>query len=251
MPKASPSSDIVKSRVLSTPIGHVTSWSFSKLGEFDKCRYRTWLLHVAKVPEPERSLPVGKSEHANDRGSRIHNDAELFVGGTGPATSELRRFDAEFEQMQALAKTGAVSLEGEWGFNADWTIAPWRTAWGRMKLDAIVFDGPHRAVVIDYKSGRRIGNEVKHGEQLQLYQLGAFMRFPELEEVVAELWYLDTDEITSMKFTRAQGLRFQRKFTERGTKLLENEDWSPNPSRYACQWCQYKKHLGGPCEVGV
>lgn len=132
-----------------------------------------------------------------------------------------------------------------------WEIAPWAGAWLRLKLDAIVHESKYEAVVIDYKTGRKFGNEVKHGQQLQLYALVSFLRFPELEEVTAELWYLDTDEITSQRFTRDQALHFKRGFDSKGVALTSCEDWKPNPNKFTCQWCLYGPEHSGHCAVGV
>ena len=87
--------------------------------------------------------------------------------------------------------------------------------------DAIVLPNEHSAIVIDYKSGKRFGNEVKHAEQTQLYALNAVLRYPELEEVTTELWYLDVKELTAATFTRAQILRFRANFDRRGRALTE------------------------------
>ena len=46
----------------------VNSWSHSKLMDFEKCKKYFWLKHDQRIPEPERPLPPGKTEHANDRG---------------------------------------------------------------------------------------------------------------------------------------------------------------------------------------
>ena len=46
---------------------------------FEQCKFRAKLQYVDKIPEPERPLPPGKTEHANDRGTRIHDAAENFV----------------------------------------------------------------------------------------------------------------------------------------------------------------------------
>lgn len=232
--------------------GRLNSWSSSKLNEFQKCKYRTFLLHVEKVPEPERPLPPGKTEHANDRGSRIHQASEDYVSGTKGAgvIREMGKFTAEFEKLRALYKEGKVKLEGEWGFDQNWGVTDWRTAWVRMKLDAMVFLSKTEGVAIDYKSGRLFGNEVKHAEQLQLYQFGAFMRYPQLEVVHTELWYLDVDELTRMSFTRSQGIRFGDKFTKRGMDLTTTTDWPANPNIHSCRWCQYGPWGSGHCTVG-
>lgn len=229
----------------------LNSWSFSKLTEFEKCKYRTFLLHVERVPEPERPLPPGKTEHANDRGSRIHNEAELFVRSEGPFTDALSSFEEEYLALQAAFKEGRVSLEQEWGMSPDWEPTEWKTAWLRLKLDALMFMSDTHAVAIDYKTGKKFGNEVKHMEQLQLYQLVTFLRYPKLERVTVELWYLDVDELTTMEFTRPQGLRFKENFNRRGKTITSCTDWPPNPSIFTCRWCMYGPWGSDDCKVGV
>jgi len=229
----------------------IDSWSFSKLGDFEKCRFLCWLKHDQKIPEPERPLRPGQTEHANDRGTRIHAEAETFVRSDGPLTPGLVKFADHFEKLNRLFALGQVELEGEWGMSSQWEIVPWKGAWLRLKLDAIVHDGPYRAVVIDYKSGKKFGNEVKHGEQLNLYALVAFQRHPELEEIVTELWYLDTDEITSRTFTRRQALAFKKNFDMRALALTSCTEFKPNPNKFTCQWCLYGPNHSGHCAVGV
>ena len=197
----------------------IKSWSFSSLGEFEKCKYLSFLKRVQKIPEPERPLPPGKLEHANDRGSRIHDSAEHFVRGTAKLIHELKPFEQEFLSLQRAFKEGRVQLEGEWGMSTDWEPAEWKAAWLRLKLDALVFLSPTEAVAIDYKTGRKFGNEVKHAEQLQLYQLVTFLRYPQLELLHTELWYLDQDELTTMTYMRHQGLRFKHKWNSRGSTM--------------------------------
>lgn len=227
------------------------SWSFSKLGDFTKCKLSYKIKHIDKVPEPERPLPPGKTEHANDRGSRVHDAAEHYVDGTGKAVAEMKEFAPEFDHLKHLYTAGKVSLEGEWGMSKDWEIAPWGSAWLRLKLDAIVFASPTEAVVIDYKTGRKFGNEVKHAQQLQLYALVSFLRYPLLEVIHAELWYLDAKEITTQTFTRDQSLRFKRSFNQQGIDLTAATSWPANPNKWSCQWCPYGPVGTGHCTVGV
>ena len=233
----------------------IDSWSHSKLVEFEKCKYRAFLLHdsVGKVPEPERPLRPGQTEHANDLGTRIHEAAELFVRGTDPFLPEMKTYQAEFEALQRLCAAGKVSLEGEWGMDINWEPCEWKKAWHRVKLDALVFLSKTEAIAIDYKTGKKFGNEIKHGEQLQLYQLNTFLRYPELEIVHTELWYLDIDELTSMTYRRAQGLRFKNSWHGRGTKLTTCTEFPPNANIWSCKFCMYGPWAGpnAPCKVGV
>ena len=279
----------------------VNSWSHSKLTDFEKCKKYFWLKHDQRIPEPERPLPPGKTEHANDRGTRVHQSCEDFVSGK---TKELcpeaaQHFGMQLDLLRVMYKDGLVSLEGEWGLNRDW--APWawtgdwleieepeelgltvqkvktlpakalhdviyaigqgrgkpakhfiwEPPWLRMKLDAMVMHDETMATVIDYKTGRKFGNEIKHAEQLQLYQLATFMRYPQLQTVHAELWYLDQNETTSQKFSRAMGLRYRDKFTKRGDALTLCTDFPANPNVMTCRWCQYGPWNGGQCTVGV
>lgn len=229
----------------------IPSWSFSKLGDFEKCKFLCWLKHDQKIPEPERPLPKGKTEHANDRGSRIHDAAEHFVDGTGKFIPELSKFEDHFLKLRKLYDCGQVELEGEWGMDENWEIAPWKGAWLRLKLDLLVHENEYHAVVVDYKTGRKFGNEVKHAQQLQLYALVTFLRYPELEEVTSEIWYLDTDEITTQVFTRDQSLRFKQSFHKRGMALTTCDEWPANANKFTCQWCLYGPEHSGHCKVGV
>ncbi len=248
------------------PITYISTWSHSRLGIFEQCKYRTYLKHGLKIPEPERPLPPGKTEHANDRGSRIHDNAELFVRGKAKIGRELAAFTPEFEALHRIYKQAPkrVLIEEEWGMNADWDICDWnaKEVWLRLKLDAMVFLSETEAVVIDIKTGRRDGNEIKHAEQVQLYQLVAFLRYPKLETVHVELWYTDVDELHGQTYWRDQGLRFMKKFNQRGVALTTfqftgDQKVEANPSVYTCRWCPYGPPTSahpertGHCKRGV
>ena len=228
----------------------ISSWSHSRITIFEQCKLRAKLAFIDKIPEPERPLPPGKTEHANDRGTRVHEACELFVKGEGPFPREAYSFKDDLEGLQALYAAGKVSLEGEWGMARDWSPTEWKTAWLRLKIDALVMLDPTEAIVIDYKTGKKFGNELKHAEQLQLYQLVTFLRYPELETITVELWYFDIDELTSVVFRRPQGLRFQRHWDKRGNTITTCDDFPPNPTIFTCRYCPYGPGGTGHCAVG-
>jgi hypothetical protein len=229
------------------------SWSFSRLADYEKCKKYFWLKHEQKIPEPERPLRPGQTEHANDRGSRIHDNCEGYVRGDHDAlcAEADKHFGAKIDLLRALHSDGLVELEGSWGHGEDWEIAEWSAAWLRLKLDVLVHASPTQAIVIDYKSGKKFGNEVKHAQQLQLYALVTFLRYPHLEQLDAELWYLDVNETTRQTFTRAQALMFKRTWDRRGTAVTMCTDWPANPNKYSCQWCLYGPEHSGHCPQGV
>lgn len=231
----------------------IASASYSRLATFESCKLRAQLQYGQKIPEPERPLPPGKTEHANDRGTRIHTAAEEYVLGRGDIIREMEKFRPEFEALRRLYKEKKVSLEGEWGYNQEWEPVEWKGAWLRMKLDAIVFLNEYEAVVIDYKSGKKFGSEIKHAEQTQLYQVASFLRFPKLEIIHTELWYLDQDDITQNTFSRNQGLRFKRSFDQRLNKMTDATEFPANANIFNCRYCHFSNRPGGTghCDKGV
>lgn len=240
---------------MTSALGPLKSWSHSRLAEFEKCKFKVWLKNVERIEEPERPLPAGKMEHANDRGSRVHDECEQYVDGRSdymPAEAE-RHFAHHLDLLRILYAEGQVSLEGEWGMDRNWEPTDWAKAWHRCKLDAIVRPSKTHAIVIDYKTGKKWGNEIKHGEQMQLYLLNSFLRFPELEHVRTELWYLDLGETTVQEMTRSQALRFKSNFDRRGHAVTSCTEFPPNPNKFSCRWCMYGTHNGGTghCAVGV
>ena len=277
------------------------SWSYSRLTDFEKCKKYFWLKHDQRIPEPERPLPQGKTEHANDRGTRVHTSCEEYINGTAKtlcAEAEMH-FGPQIDLLRTLYADGLVSLEGEWAHSTTWDPCSWvgdweevndpedlgfpitkvkelperplveviyaigqgrgkpakhyvwTPPWLRLKLDALVMHDERTATVIDFKTGRKFGNEIKHGEQLQLYQLSTFIRYPQIETVFAELWYLDQNEVTSQKFTRQIGMRYREKFNKRAHALSTCNNFAANPNKFTCKWCMYGPWGSGDCTVGV
>ena len=231
---------------------HIQSWSYSRLTTFEQCGLRAKLAYVDKIPEPPRPLPPGKLEHANDRGTRVHDAAERFVKENIELIPELHKFKPEFQQLKEYFKKGKVSLEGDWATDRDWQPVNWKAkdAWLRMKLDALVRPTKTHGVVIDYKTGKMFGNEIKHAEQGQLYQLATFLRYPEIQTIDVEFWYTDIDDIKRTTFSRDQGLRFYRNFNDRGVRMTSPAaDLAARPSISACRWCPFKNTEH--CDKGV
>ncbi len=234
----------------------LTQASYSKLTVFEACKFHADLSYNQRIPEPERPLPPGKTEHANDRGTRIHEGAERFVQGGVELIPELKKFDKEFLKARELFAAGKASTEGDWAFTRNWEPVAWMSndVWVRIKCDLVVHLNEEEAVVIDYKSGKRYGNELKHGEQLQLYTVATLLKFPLLQKVTSELWYLDLDDLQSMTFSRSQGLRFLPNFEKRLDGMTGASAFPPNPNGFSCKWCPYKpvvKGGTGHCAVGV
>jgi len=224
------------------------SWSYSKLLYFEQCKLRYKLKHVDRVPEEKNP--------AADRGTLMHAHAEDFVmHRTNSLDNSLLKFSDDFIALRERFKEGLVSCEGEWGFDTAWLPTNYKTAWLRMKADAVAYNkAMDHAIVIDYKSGKRFGNEVKHGEQVQLYALAAMIREPRLQNITVELWYLDKDELTTVNYTRARALALIKPFDKRAARIDKAHKtgvFEPNPNVFTCQWCPYGPNKGKQCPHGM
>ena len=224
----------------------ISAWSFSALSTFEACPYQAKLAKIDKIQPLPRPLPPG-GEHANDRGSRIHENFEHHIRNGVKLTRELTPFKDDIEAIKPYFSDGQVELEGLWCFDNAWRPVHERdfnNIWLRVKLDAFIFLDEATALVVDLKTGKRFGNEVKHAAQCNLYQLAAFVRFPQLQKIYTELWYCDIDELARMEFTRNQGMKFLKGFNERGLLMTNTTEFKPKPNQKTCMFCPY-----GPSET--
>lgn len=222
------------------------SWSHTSLMTYEACPYQAWLKHGLRTPE------IAGDTTAKDRGIMIHENAEHYVRGTANMIPELNHFASELAALAKLFKKGKVSLEGEWAYDRDWRPVDWRSsdAWARMKCDAVVFPDPYSAIVIDYKSGKRFGNEIKHGEQIHIYTIGLLLRYPKIQNVTTELWYTDQNDLAGGSFTREQAMKYLPAYTKRAQKMTETTVFPPRPNIFSCPRCPYGPTKGGQCKAG-
>ncbi len=238
----------------------IKAGSFSRLDVYSTCNFRAKLSYVDKIPEPERGpgplqAPDGSREWHNDRGSRIHDCGENYVDGSVDILApELKHFKDEFMKLRRLYKSGRVRTEELWCFDKDWNPVAaddWDNIWMRIKTDATVFMTKKSGIVIDYKTGRKFGNEVKHAQQAQLYQVGAFIKFPDLEEIVTEIWYLDQNELAEMSFTREEGMKLFSLWNNKNIAMTTATQFPPSPNVFNCKWCPFGPKKSGHCTVGI
>jgi RecB family exonuclease len=242
---------------------NIKAWSFSRLSLYESCPYRAKLQYIDKIPEPERPLPAGKTEHANERGSRIHEAAEHYLSlQRDDLLEELLNFKHEFEHLRNLAEEdqSRVQCEGLWCFDDTWeSVNPddYNNVWLRVIIDSLVWLSPTEVVVIDFKTGKRYGNEIKHGQQMTLYALAVAMKYPEVEVIHTELWYLDLNELAYQRYLKDQALAFLKSFNMRALTLNEDTEFKAKPNKSSCMFCPYGGAENkwvvptGDCDVGV
>ena len=223
----------------------IKAWSFSALRSYEECAYR-FRLKSEGAPRPP---------YEENAGTVIHNEAEAFVKGEGPLTPALKRFEEEFQLEQELYAKGELSVEDEWGFDAEWRIASWNDAWLRMKLDQFHHvPGEDHALIVDHKSGKSWGKELEHAQQGQIYTIAAFMRYPELQTVTAAFRYLKEGKQPSKTYFRdAKFDRLFERWTARAERMLTDDELLPKPNKSHCRFCDYGPNEGGSnaCDWGV
>lgn len=232
----------------------INAGSFSRLDVFETCKKHAELKFVHKIPEPDRG-PHPKGEWPNDRGSRIHDECEAYVKGEREKISvEAKDFKAELEKLHSLYQQDQVFTEEMWCFDEAWVPCDqydYDSIAFRVKTDITVFLSETSAVIIDYKTGRRYGNEYKHAQQMKLYAVGAILRYPDLREITTELWYLDQKELADMTFTAMQAKKMLKDWNARNQEMMNCDEFPANPSKTNCRWCPYSIKGTGDCEVGV
>lgn len=229
-----------------TELGLVPAWSHSALKVFESCAYKTYISKVKRVQEDFGPAAA--------RGTEIHTQAEDYVKGTlAEMPDTLKKFEKQFNFLKEEYANANVELEGDWGFTRKWQICDWMApdVWARVKLDALVNESETSARVIDYKTGRQFGNEISHSQQALTYAIGSFFRYPKLEIVKTELWYLDHGTTMEQVYTRDEAMIFMPKLHERATLMTTATKFPPNPSTIACRWCSFGKGESPYCEWGI
>lgn len=225
--------------------GKIETVSISKLHVYESCALRAKLAWVDKIPDVQ-------PRKAADRGTEIHTKSEDYVQGSiAKLPKELTAFAPEFTALKEMYKEGKVSLEGEWGFDDSWKPTKYSSAWLRIKADAVAFVKPEHAVIIDYKTGKRFGNEIKHAEQTQLYSIGTMIKYQEVRRVDAELWYLDQDELAHLSIKPIMLNRYIQIFDKRFKTMSNDTEFKPNPNIVSCKYCPYHPSRQNVCPYGV
>lgn len=218
---------------------------------FEKCPYQAFLKFVEKRPEPDT-----RDRGPLDRGIAVHTAAEEFIRSEREdLIRELRHFDTELQELREQFQEGKVLTEDDWAYDTEWTPCDWwgETAWLRMKLDVRQQLDTNQVKILDWKTGRKDGNEVKHSQQGMLYAIGEFLRYPETAHVRVEFAYTDKNDRMKKDYTRERALRFLPTWHERALKATSTTDFQAKPNKINCRWCPYSPNNGGDasCPWGV
>lgn len=225
-------------------LGPVSTWSFSALKKFEACPHAIYLGRVENIKE--------ESGPAAERGSMIHDQAENFIRGQfdNELPPLLKKVEKRIRELKDRFERQPfpMTMEENWGFTINWKPTGWKEpdTWCRQKLDVFYKDSATSAVVLDWKSGKKFGNEIKHGEQGLHYAIGAFMKYPELDFIRTEFQYTDLGDVLTKNFTRERAMLHLPKIHERAIIMTTATMFPPKPSKQNCKFCFYRE--SGDCD---
>jgi hypothetical protein len=169
---------------------------------------------------------------------------------------DLKDFAEELAALRNLYRESHVTIEEPWAWTERFEQpCDWKDGWVRMKLDFYVH-GPDltRALVVDLKSGKKSGNEIKHTEQGELYAIGAYLRSNRtLKEVRTEFWYVDQNDSMDTTYTEDRILFALPRWIERGLKVTSGE-YPARPNIFSCKFCPFRRTEdggSGACEFAA
>jgi CRISPR/Cas system-associated exonuclease Cas4 (RecB family) len=203
---------------------------------YEKCPRSTFYKYIERIPEPE---PEPDSPLV--RGNRVHSEIENFITDRSfcppPGDVEL------YKELHRQWCQQFVEVEGEWGFDRDWNRVDWRNATCRMKLDAGVVS-PGLYTVYDWKTGKKVGNEIKHTMQGQLYAIGVQAIYPEILRVNVDFHYVDhpDEKPLTATYTPDKIAIFRKTYDRRAAKMLSDTEFRAVPNKSNCRFCPFNHH---------
>jgi hypothetical protein len=260
-----------------------TSWSSTRLSDYNRCPKYASLKHLAKLCPKcfegkvkggyDTPAVCGTCKHAVVkgpalvRGIEIGGNLEKYVNGEVPRIHK----EIEHKGVKALAKKlrddkkkGAdVQTELTINFDRNWRrLGPnWcPELWLVTKLDVFWSSlGGTSAHVIDWKTGGvgkdgkiKPGKDEEYKKQLRLYNASVLAGMPEVHEVSSELAFVDVKDgnpysVTGPTLTRNE-LEAEKKWWEKESFPMFADRTFPPTANGLCGYCEFSKSKGGPCK---
>lgn len=221
------------------------NWSFKKWWMYKNCPMQVRLKYIDKIPEP---APDPRFDKKRQRGIDAHEDLAHSIND-GIAVP--REFANVQPIVDAYRELGAVA-ELEEFYNKQWQpVHGWTGAWVQIIKDVRI-RRPEYALVGDWKTGRKHGNEMKYFEQMKLYCVSEWIVNPGLPEYISELHFIDEDDTWEHSFKPHQLEKYLGDFERDVEQMMTDLVFRPRPSKHNCIYCPYGPQRGnGQCPVGV
>lgn len=213
----------------------ILQWSYSRYTTYKECPLKARLKFIQKLEEPGNQYL--------ENGIRVHKLVEDYLKGAIPLNAEL----GDLAEVLGRAKELGAESELELAFDADWQPVGWfdKEAWVRVKADILI--GPMAdgtLVLVDVKTGK----QRDYTEQLELYALAAFKKWPEVSAVEAAIWYVTGGATDFISLTRSAEEELTAKWNSKVEPMLNDDIFAARPGNY-CRYCHFRKDNGGPCNA--
>ena len=224
----------------------IFSWSFTRYNVYKQCPYKAFLKFIEKRQEPGSA--------ALERGARIHDEIEKYLKGEkSRLPKDVKMSERVIKDAKQKVKKGVGFAEASWAFRKDWSVTTyddWYNCWLRIKVDYHEKDG-RRLIVRDWKTGKfQEYNVNEYMEQLELYAVGAFKMYDDIDEVEVYLEYVDsglTYPAAPIIYTRKDAVKLTTKWEKTTKPMLNDTVYKATPNS-KCTWCHFSKAKGGSCQ---
>lgn len=224
----------------------ILAWSYSRLSTWMQCPFKAKLLMIDKLKEPTNA--------AMERGSDIHKKLEVYMSaGKGRVFKEMGPYKKYLSGIRKNKKNyKAFAAEMQVAFNKDLKQVDWFgwDAWLRAILDLYILEDDKKAIIIDYKTGRR---KNEHVDQANMYAAVFYLlnkdTFDKKGELSVQFLYVDQPNIEEMlekTYNLKMCEKYLKQFLKMGEAMTKDEAFVKKPSNN-CKWCHFRKSNNGPC----
>jgi len=223
----------------------VDAWSYSRYDMYQQCPQKFKFSVIDKLATPPSD--------AMDRGRQIHKLAEKHLLNPDPAAPtppELNLFTPLFDWLRTSNLN--LMVEQQWAFTKDWRVTGWfaksppmNKAWYRGVVDAAVNYGDGEMLLIDHKTGKMYDT---NEDQIELFAMTGFLRFPDVKKVEARLWYLDSGDEVVRNYSRDNLPAQITKWETAIGPMFNDTIFAPRPNNL-CKYCPFSRTQGGPCKA--
>lgn len=233
------------------------AWSYSRLNKFRQCQLKSFWMDYApkavKVTEPPNPI--------FEKGQRMHTAMEKALKQGIPLPADLKvpgknggEEIVDLTHLQnwvdTIRKLPHVYSEQQLAFTEDLKETSWfaKDVWVRVIWDvaALISDKTH-GLIGDFKSGKPRADS----DQLELFAASMFRKFPELEVVDSQFYFLEHRKHTNHRVHRSAEPHIWQKFGEEAERIniaQETGNWEPCPGHH-CKWCPVPKSKCGHSQV--
>jgi len=216
-------------------------WSWSQLQTWRECPFKARLRYIDRAPEPPRA-----KDDPRDRGIALHKAAEDYLLKGAPLDHAFAPFAVQMAELKNLNP----EVEQRNYLDRNWFPCDRDSRWAVYIPDVRATVGD-TTLTIDFKTGKKYGNEVKHFGQLQFYSVGDWCAKPTVSHHIGEIWYIDQKDIVPHQFSNTQLEQARARLDEEVTRMMADKIHAPRPNKVSCKYCPYSPRGTGACPVGV